>query len=58
MKVTMLLADAVRAFGGKLYILGGGRSMIPSEHTPMAIAIKVEVPWEARKWSIHCVWLS
>lgn len=45
MKVTMLLADAVQAVGGKLYILGGGWSIIGPEPNPMAIAIKVEVPW-------------
>jgi Family of unknown function (DUF6941) len=46
MKVTMLLADAVQAVGGKLYILGGGWSIIGPDPNPMAIAIKVEVPWE------------
>jgi hypothetical protein len=45
MKVTMLLADAVQAVEGKLYILGGGWSIIGPEPNPMAIAIKVEVPW-------------
>ncbi|HXH09370.1 MAG TPA: hypothetical protein VNP04_06360 [Alphaproteobacteria bacterium] len=50
MKVTMLLADAVQAVEGKLYILGGGWSIIGPEPAPMAIAIKVEVPWtEANK---------
>jgi hypothetical protein len=44
-KVTMLLADAVQAVGGKLYILGGGWSIRGSEPTAMAIAIKLEVPW-------------
>jgi hypothetical protein len=47
MKVTMLLADAAQAVGGKLYILGGGWSLIGPDPTPMAIAIKVEVPWIA-----------
>jgi hypothetical protein len=44
-KVTMLLADAVQAVDGKLYILGGGWSIRNAEPTPMAIAIKLEVPW-------------
>jgi hypothetical protein len=46
MKVTMLLADAAQAVGGKLYVLGGGWSMTGPEPTPSAIAIKLEVPWD------------
>jgi len=45
MKLTMLLGDAAQAVSGKLYILGGGWSIIGPEPTQMAIAIKVEVPW-------------
>ena len=45
MKVTMLLADAAQAVGGKLYILGGGWSITGPAPTPVAIAIKIEVPW-------------
>ena len=45
MKVTMLLADAAQAVGGKLYILGGGWSITGPDPTPMAIAMKIEVPW-------------
>jgi hypothetical protein len=44
MKVTLLLADAAQAMGGKLYILGGGWSNIMAP-APFAIALKVEVPW-------------
>lgn len=47
MKVTLLLADSAQAVGGKLYILGGGWSIIGPDPTPMAIAIKIEVPWTA-----------
>lgn len=46
MKVTMLLADAAQAIAGKLYILGGGWSVTGPDPTPMAIAIKIEVPWD------------
>jgi hypothetical protein len=46
MKVTMMLADAAQAVDGKLYILGGGWSLIGPDPTPMAIAIKIEVPWD------------
>jgi hypothetical protein len=46
MKVTLLLADAAEAVNGKLYILGGGWSVMGPEPAPMAIAIKIEVPWD------------
>jgi hypothetical protein len=45
-KVTMLLADAAQEVGGKLYILGGGWSITGPTPTPMAIALKLEVPWD------------
>jgi hypothetical protein len=43
-KVTLMLADAAQAVGGKLYVLGGGWSNIYGA-APFAIAIKIEVPW-------------
>jgi len=46
MRITMLLADAAQAVDGKLYILGGGWSFIGPQPTPMAIAMKIEVPWD------------
>ena len=42
----MLLADAAQEVGGKLYILGGGWSITGPTPTPMAIALKLEVPWD------------
>jgi hypothetical protein len=45
-KVTMLLADAVEAAEGKLYILGGGWSIRSPDPVPMAIALYVQVPWD------------
>jgi len=45
-KITMLLADAAQQVGGKLYILGGGWSTTGSPTAPMAVAIKIEVPWD------------
>ncbi|MDE2059679.1 MAG: hypothetical protein KGL31_06080 [candidate division NC10 bacterium] len=45
MKVTMLLADAAQAIDNKLYILGGGWSIIGPDPAPSAIALKIEVPW-------------
>jgi hypothetical protein len=44
-KVTMLLADAAQAVGNKLYIIGGGWSIILTPTQPTAIAIKIDVPW-------------
>ena len=46
MKVTMMLADSAQEVGGKLYILGGGWSITGPEPVPMAIALKLEVPWD------------
>jgi hypothetical protein len=46
MKVTMLLADAAQRVHGKLYILGGGWSVTAPNPGQMAIAMKVEVPWD------------
>lgn len=46
MKVTLLLAEAAQVAQGKLYILGGGWSIMGPSPTPSAIAIKVEVPWD------------
>jgi len=45
MKIAMLLADAAQAVDGKLYILGGGWSVTGPDPSPMALAIKIEVPW-------------
>ena len=45
-KVTMLLSDAAQTAGGKLYVLGGGWSVCPSPTPPMALAIKIDVPWD------------
>lgn len=45
MKVTIILADFAQVVNGKLYIMGGGWSIIGPEPCPTAIAIKIEVPW-------------
>jgi len=47
-----LLADAVQAVQGKLFILGGGWdtlyvSSFPARHPSLAIALRVRVPWSA-----------
>lgn len=53
MKVTMLLADSAQAVGGKLYILGGGWSVIGPAPTPMALAIKIDLPWDRANMMHH-----
>ncbi len=45
MKASILLADAAQSVGGKLYILGGGWTVINPGPVKMAVAIKLEVPW-------------
>ena len=47
MRVTMMLADAAQEVNGKLYVLGGGWSITGPVLPPMAIALKLDVPWSA-----------
>jgi hypothetical protein len=44
----MLLCDAAQEAGGKLYILGGGWSVIAVPNVPvsMTLAIKLSIPWD------------
>lgn len=44
----MLLCDAAQAVDNKLYILGAGWSQVlrPDVPVPMAIAVKLTVPWD------------
>lgn len=55
----MLLADAAQVAEGKLYIMGGGWEVCGPEPTPMALAVKVEIPpSQARRkhtWSLVLV---
>jgi hypothetical protein len=44
-RVTMLLCDAAQVADGKLYVLGGGWSLIGPDPTPTAIALKIDVEW-------------
>lgn len=43
-----MLCDAAQEVGGKLYILGGGWSVLntPNVPTQMAVAVKMSVPWD------------
>jgi hypothetical protein len=45
-----ILADAVQAVGGKLFVLGGGwdtlyASRFPARHASLGIGLRVRVPW-------------
>jgi hypothetical protein len=44
-KVTMLLADAAQQVNGKLYILGGGWSVINPGPVAFAIAVYIQTAW-------------
>ncbi len=45
-KVTMLLADSAQAVDGKLYVLGGGWSIIGPDPSSFAIAVYMQTPWD------------
>jgi hypothetical protein len=55
-RVTLLLADSAQVAGGKLFILGGGITAIGPRPQPMAVAIRIEVPWDranvSHQWRI------
>ena len=46
-EATMLLCDSAQSVGGKLFILGGGWSIIKKtdQAMSMALAVKLAVPW-------------
>jgi hypothetical protein len=54
-----MLADSAQAVEGKLYILGGGWSVTGPQPVPMAIALKVDVPWDQsntrHRWRLELV---
>ncbi len=41
----MMLCDAAQVAEGKLFILGGGWSMVGPDPSPSAIALKLDVDW-------------
>jgi hypothetical protein len=52
--VTMLLADSAQVADGKLYILGGGWSVVGPDPMPMAVAVKVSV--DSHEFNISHHW--
>jgi hypothetical protein len=45
-RVTLMLAESAQVADNKLFILGGGITVIPATPAPLAIAVKIEVPWD------------
>ena len=45
LKVTLMLADFAQVAAGKLFINGGGWSIMGPQPTPFAIVLDVKVPW-------------
>jgi hypothetical protein len=52
----MMLCDAAQVADGKLYILGGGWSLIGAEPMPTGLALKIDVDWteidHAHHWEL------
>ncbi len=53
----MLLCDSAQVAGEKLYILGGGWSIVGPDPSPSAIAMKFDVAWHetdvSHHWELH-----
>jgi hypothetical protein len=45
-RVTLMMADAAQVADRKLYILGGGITLLPARPTPVAIAMIIQCPWD------------
>ena len=50
--VTLLLADSAQVADNKLFILGGGLALVPPTPAPLAVAVKIDVPWD-RAGRVH-----
>lgn len=59
LRVNMMLCDSAQAISGKLFMLGGGLSVIGPKPQPLALAIHVTVPWDraniAHEWQLDLV---
>ncbi len=53
LRVTMLLADSAQVADRKLYVLGGGVTVIGPRPQPMGVAIRIEVPWDRANVAHH-----
>jgi hypothetical protein len=52
-KVTMLLCDYAQVADQKLYVVGGGWSIMGPDPVPSAIAIKIDVAWNETEMPHH-----
>ena len=59
LRVNMMLCDAAQASNGKLFILGGGLSIVGPKPQPLALAIQVTVPWDraniSHNWKLDLI---
>ena len=59
LRVNMLLCDSAQAINGRLFVLGGGMSVVGPKAQPLAIAIHVTVPWDRANirhtWNLELV---
>lgn len=46
LNVNMFLCDSAQAVQGKLFVLGGGLSVIGPKPQPLALALQITVPWD------------
>ncbi len=57
LRATMLLADFAQVADRKLYVLGGGLTVIGPRPQPLGVAIRIEVPWDRANvrhlWSLE-----
>ncbi|RMH75359.1 MAG: hypothetical protein D6683_11445 [Actinomyces sp.] len=57
--VQLLLADAAEVADGKIFVLGGGLTVIGPRPQPLAVVIRIEVPWDraniAHRWHLELV---
>jgi hypothetical protein len=55
--VTMLLADSAQVAEGKLFVLGGGLTVVGPRPQPLAVALVISVPWDraniAHQWVLE-----
>ncbi len=55
----MMLCDAAQVADGKLYILGGGWSLVGPDPMPSAVALKIDVDWteagSPHHWELYLV---
>lgn len=48
-RLTLMLCDHADAVNGKLYINGGGWSVIGPQPTPGGIGVAMKIPWDERE---------